>query len=84
MQVIIMHRPICALDAAMVSEYSAILLAMAGTVMAMLLGNLDPNFSKIVGPATGALIPLMGCCFGASLNLVTAAKAGLAGYVQLL
>ena len=48
-------------------------------LLGMLLGNLDPNFSKIVGPATGALIPLMGCCFGASLNLVTAAKAGLAG-----
>ena len=48
-------------------------------LLGMLLGNIDPNFSKIVGPATGALIPLMGCCFGASLNLVTAAKAGLAG-----
>ena len=47
--------------------------------LGMLLGNIDPNFGKIVGPATGALIPLMGCCFGASLNLVTAAKAGLAG-----
>ena len=48
-------------------------------LLGMLLGNIDPNFAKVVGPATGALIPLMGCCFGASLNLVTAAKAGLAG-----
>lgn len=48
-------------------------------LLGMLLGNIDPKFGKIVGPATGALIPLMGCCFGASLNLVTAAKAGLAG-----
>ncbi len=48
-------------------------------LLGMLLGNLDPKFAKIVGPATGALIPLMGCCFGSSLNLITAAKAGLAG-----
>lgn len=48
-------------------------------LLGMLLGNIDPNFSKIVSPATGAIIPFMGCCFGASLNLVTAAKAGLAG-----
>ena len=48
-------------------------------LLGMLLGNIDPKFAKIVGPATGALIPLMGCCFGAALNLVTAAKAGLAG-----
>ena len=48
-------------------------------LLGMLLGNLDPGFSKVVAPAINALIPLMGCCFGASLNLITAAKAGLAG-----
>lgn len=48
-------------------------------LLGMLLGNIDPNFAKITGSSVGALIPLMGCCFGASLNLVTAAKAGIAG-----
>lgn len=48
-------------------------------LLGMLLGNLDPQFSKIVGPAIPATMPFMGCCFGASLNLITAAKAGLAG-----
>ena len=53
-------------------------------LLGMLLGNLDPGFSKVVGPANAALIPLMGCCFGSSLNLVTAAKAGAAGLLLSL
>lgn len=48
-------------------------------LLGMLLGNIDPNFGKIVGPAIPATIPLMGCCFGSSLNLLTALQAGLAG-----
>ena len=53
-------------------------------LLGMLLGNLDPGFAKIVGPANAALIPLMGCCFGSTLNLVTAVKAGGAGLLLAL
>ena len=53
-------------------------------IVGMICGNIDPNFNKIVGPATGAVMPILGCCFGASLNLVTAIKAGFAGIMLTL
>lgn len=48
-------------------------------ILGMVLGNLDPNMAKIYGAATPIALPFMGCCFGSSINLVTAAKAGVAG-----
>lgn len=47
--------------------------------LGMLLGNLDPKFGKMMAPASPILIPIMGCCFGSSINLISAAKAGVAG-----
>lgn len=49
--------------------------------LGMLLGNIDPNFGKMMAPASPILIPFMGACFGASINLVNAAKAGIAGII---
>lgn len=49
--------------------------------LGMLLGNIDPNFGKMMGPASPILIPFMGACFGSSINLIDAAKAGVAGIV---
>ncbi len=49
--------------------------------LGMLLGNIDPNFGKMMAPASPILIPFMGACFGASINLVNAAKAGVAGII---
>ena len=47
--------------------------------LGMLLGNIDPNFAKMMKPATPILIPFMGACFGSSINLISALKAGLSG-----
>ena len=49
--------------------------------LGMLLGNLDPDFQKFIHPATTICLMLMGFCFGASLNLKTAFRAGLQGIV---
>lgn len=48
-------------------------------ILGMICGNTDPRFAKVVGPATPAVMPFMGCCFGASLNLIKALQAGLSG-----
>lgn len=49
--------------------------------LGMLLGNLDPKFAKMMAPETPILLPFMGICFGASINLISAAKAGVAGII---
>lgn len=48
-------------------------------VLGVILGNLDPKFSKIYGAVTPIALPFMGCCFGSSINLISAVQAGLAG-----
>lgn len=50
-------------------------------VLGMIMGNLDPNLANIYKAATPIALPFMGCCFGSSINLVTAAKAGIAGII---
>lgn len=50
-------------------------------LLGMFFGNIDPNFNKVVGPAVPACIPFMGCCFGASLNLIAALEAGVSGLI---
>lgn len=41
-------------------------------IVGVICGNLAPNFDKIVGPAVATVMLVLGCCFGAALNLVTA------------
>ena len=48
-------------------------------VLGVILGNLDPKLSKIYGAVTPIALPFMGCCFGSSINLISAVHAGLAG-----
>ena len=50
-------------------------------VLGIILGNLDPKLGKMFGMATPLALPFMGFCFGASVNLVAALQAGLAGIV---
>lgn len=52
--------------------------------LGMLLGNIDPDFGKMMGPASPILIPFMGACFGSSINLVSAIQAGVGGVVLAL
>ena len=48
-------------------------------LLGLLLGNLDPDFSKLYAPTTNIVLPFLGFNFGMSLNLITALKAGLSG-----
>lgn len=48
-------------------------------LLGMIVGNLDPDLAKVYKSATPIVLPFMGCCFGASINLVTAIQAGMAG-----
>lgn len=47
--------------------------------LGMILGNLDRKLSKMFEAMTPLTLPFLGCCFGASLNLFAALKAGGAG-----
>ena len=48
-------------------------------VLGMIMGNLDPHFSKVYAATTPIALPFMGCCFGGSLNLIAAVQAGISG-----
>lgn len=53
-------------------------------ILGMILGNIDPNYAKMVAPATPILLPFMGACFGSSINLINALKAGVSGILLSL
>jgi 2-keto-3-deoxygluconate permease len=48
-------------------------------IIGLVLANLDENIGKLFAPATPIALIFLGCCFGSSLNLITAVKSGLAG-----
>lgn len=54
-----------------------------GTIVPFLVGlilaNLDENIGKLFAPGTPIALVFLGCCFGSSLNLITAIKSGLGG-----
>lgn len=55
---------------------------LAPWLLGFIIGNLDPAFAKLVAPGTNLLLPFLGCCFGASVNLLTALESGLAGILM--
>ena len=48
-------------------------------LLGMILGNIDPELGKTFKPTTALALPFMGFCFGSSINLISAFKAGLSG-----
>lgn len=50
-------------------------------IVGLVLANLDENIGKLFTPATPICLVFLGCCFGSSLNLITAVKSGLGGIV---
>ena len=48
-------------------------------VFGMLLGNLDPEIRRLLGPAVPALVPFLGLSLGLTLNLTSVWEAGLLG-----
>lgn len=60
-------------------NWMSIVATLAPFVIGMILGNLDKKIAVILAPGTPIMLIFMGFCFGASVNLFSAAKAGLAG-----
>lgn len=60
-------------------NYMSIIATLAPFAFGMLLGNLDPKIAGLMAPGAPIILVFMGFCFGASVNLFTAAQAGLSG-----
>lgn len=60
-------------------NYMSIVATLAPFIVGMLFGNLDVKIAALMAPGTPIILVFMGFCFGASVNLFTAAQAGLSG-----
>lgn len=60
-------------------DYMSVVSTLAPFIIGMILGNLDGKIRAMMGPAMPVMLPFLGFCFGSSINLVAAAKAGGAG-----
>lgn len=65
-------------------DYMSILATLAPFLIGMLLGNLDSKIRQLTGPSLPAMLPFLGFCFGASINLFAAVKSGGAGIILTL
>lgn len=54
---------------------------LAPFIAGFIVGNLDPAIAGFLAPTGAIMIPFMGFVFGSSINLITAAKAGLSGII---
>lgn len=59
--------------------FIALLAAIGPILIGMILGNLDKSLSDFLAPAGGILIPFVGFCLGAGMNLTNMFKGGLQG-----
>ncbi len=60
-------------------DYMSVIAILVPFCLGFLLGNLDGNIRRFMAPGNAIILPFMGFTFGASINLVTAVKAGGAG-----
>ncbi len=60
-------------------DWMPIISALIPLILGIILGNLDEDWRKLLGPGVPATIPLMGWAFGTSINLLDAGRAGFQG-----
>ena len=72
---------VLAMGAGVAFNWMEVITVLIPFCLGALLGNLDPKLGKMFGMATPLALPFMGFCFGASINLVAALQAGVAGIV---
>jgi 2-keto-3-deoxygluconate permease len=65
-------------------DYMSIASTLIPFFLGVALGNLDPAIRKLMAPGIQIIQPFLGMCFGASVNLVAAATAGLSGILLTL
>ncbi len=61
-----------------------ILVVLIPFIVGIILGNLDPQIRALMAPGTPIVLPFLGFCFGASVNLGSALTAGMAGILLTL
>ncbi len=59
--------------------FMALVAAIGPIVIGMILGNLDKDLSDFLAPAGTILLPFVGFCLGAGMNLTNIAKGGVQG-----
>lgn len=57
-------------------DWMSLLALFCPFIVGFILGNLDPKFGPMFKGGTAMIIPLLGACFGASMDLQTAAVQG--------
>lgn len=60
-------------------NWMSVIAVLVPFLFGMLLGNVDPAIRQMMAPGTPIVLPFLGFSFGASVNLVAAAKAGPSG-----
>lgn len=75
--------PILIMDAASGAgiDYMSVLSTLAPFLIGMLFGNLDVKLRQLLAPALPVMLPFLGFCFGASINLMAAAASGIPGLI---
>lgn len=59
--------------------FKSLIAAIGPIMVGMILGNIDKSLSKFLAPAGNILIPFVGFCLGAGMNLTNIAKGGVQG-----
>ena len=62
-------------------DYMGTVSTLVPFLLGMLLGNLDENIRKMMGPALPVTLPFLGFCFGSAINLFAAVKSGVSGII---
>lgn len=60
-------------------DYMIVVSTVVPFVVGMVLGNLDPKIQALFAPGTPIVLVFLGFCFGSTVNLITAVKAGFSG-----
>lgn len=65
-------------------DYLHVLATLVPFLLGIFLGNVDANFQKLFASGTMILLPFLGISFGSNINLMVAARSGIAGLILTL
>ncbi len=64
--------------------FMALVAAIGPILVGMILGNIDKDLSDFLAPAGSILLPFVGFCLGAGMNLTNIAKGGVRAFCWAL
>jgi len=65
-------------------DYMSVVATLVPFIVGMILANIDPKISALMGPGTPICLVFLGFCFGSNINLINAVKAGPSGILLSL